>query len=65
MRRGNFWRPTHAVSHFSARDRLSRLKHLIVEPREASAFAAARLEFEAKLDGAIVRVCSRMAACRR
>jgi hypothetical protein len=39
-----------------ARDRLTRLKHLVVEPREASAFAAARLDFEAKLDGAVVLV---------
>jgi hypothetical protein len=34
------------------RDRLQRLKHLVVEPRDAAAFAAARFDFESKLDGA-------------
>jgi hypothetical protein len=28
-----------------------RLKHLVVEPRESSGLAAARLDFEAKLEG--------------
>ena len=41
------------------RERLHRLKHLVVEPRDASAFAAARLDFESKLDGAHETCCPR------
>lgn len=33
------------------RDRLLRLKHLVIEPREASGLAAVRLDFETKLEG--------------
>ena len=35
----------------SRRDRLLRLKHLVIEPRDSSGLAAARLDFEAKLEG--------------
>ena len=35
----------------ACRDRLLRLKHLVVEPRESSGLAAARLDFETKLEG--------------
>ena len=37
----------------ACRDRLLRLKHLVVEPRESSGLAAARLDFETKLEGDI------------
>lgn len=40
-----------ARSSVRRRDRLLRLKHLVVEPRESSGLAAARLDFEAKLEG--------------
>ena len=43
--------PMPANSRCKYRDRLLRLKHLVVEPRESSGMAAARLDFEAKLEG--------------
>ena len=33
------------------RDRLLRVKHLVIEPRDSAGLAAARLDFEAKLEG--------------
>ncbi len=39
------------------RQRLSLLKHLVVEPRDTSQFPAARNEFEEKLDGASGTAC--------
>ena len=42
------------VSHSDTftRHRMARVKHLVVEPRDSSKFAATRVEFEEKLEGA-------------
>lgn len=39
------------MNEFDVRHRLSRLKHLVVEPRDQSQFAAARIDFEEKING--------------